>query len=98
MRAKWDEVHYSDGATYGERTIERALETVDEVYESERDSEDRSPLPLLSETSRESGSHPEEPTAAATRDGESVYLEERYRLLQQKVQSQAATISERSPT
>lgn len=32
-RAKWDEVHYADGATYGERTIERAVALVDETYE-----------------------------------------------------------------
>lgn len=32
MRSKWDEVHYADGSTYGERTIERALTVVDEVY------------------------------------------------------------------
>jgi primase-polymerase (primpol)-like protein len=32
MRDKWDEVHYADGATYGERTIERAIATTDEFY------------------------------------------------------------------
>lgn len=29
MRKKWDTVHYADGSTYGERTIERALTFVD---------------------------------------------------------------------
>jgi len=29
MREKWDTVHYADGSTYGERTIERALSFVD---------------------------------------------------------------------
>jgi len=29
MREKWDTVHYADGSTYGERTIERALMFVD---------------------------------------------------------------------
>ncbi|WP_277552337.1 phage NrS-1 polymerase family protein [Halobaculum limi] len=28
VRSKWDDVHYSDGATYGERTIERACKLV----------------------------------------------------------------------
>ena len=32
MRPKWDEVHYADGATYGERTVERACERVSEQY------------------------------------------------------------------
>jgi len=26
LREKWDEVHYADGSTYGEKTIERAVE------------------------------------------------------------------------
>lgn len=33
MREKWDEVHFADGSTYGERTIERAIDGTDEVYE-----------------------------------------------------------------
>lgn len=37
IREKWDEVHYSDGATYGERTLQRAIKTTDEFYEGTRD-------------------------------------------------------------
>lgn len=43
LRDKWDEVHYSDGSTYGERTIERAIEQTDDVYEPP--SEERSGEP-----------------------------------------------------
>ncbi|WP_224448673.1 hypothetical protein [Haloprofundus salilacus] len=32
VRPKWDEVHYADGATYGERTVERACVHVSEQY------------------------------------------------------------------
>ncbi|MFC6787135.1 hypothetical protein ACFQFH_15005 [Halobaculum halobium] len=32
LREKWDEVHFSDGATYGERTIERAIVRTDDLY------------------------------------------------------------------
>jgi primase-polymerase (primpol)-like protein len=32
MRPKWDEQHFADGATYGERTIERAIAGTDEFY------------------------------------------------------------------
>jgi len=32
MRPKWDEVHFSDGATYGERTVERAIAGSEEFY------------------------------------------------------------------
>ena len=32
-REKWDEVHYADGATYGEKTIERAIANTSEFYD-----------------------------------------------------------------
>jgi putative DNA primase/helicase len=35
MRNKWDKKHYSDGTTYGERTIERAISKVDDVYDDD---------------------------------------------------------------
>lgn len=33
MRPKWDEVHYADGSTYGEKTVERACRRVTEHYD-----------------------------------------------------------------
>lgn len=33
MRDKWDERHFADGSTYGEKTIERVIAGTDEVYE-----------------------------------------------------------------
>ena len=35
MREKWDEVHYADGSTYGEKTIERAVAGVSDYYDPE---------------------------------------------------------------
>jgi primase-polymerase (primpol)-like protein len=32
LRAKWDEVHYADGSTYGEKTVDRACKRVGETY------------------------------------------------------------------
>jgi primase-polymerase (primpol)-like protein len=32
MRGKWDEVHFADGSTYGEKTISRAAEQVTDYY------------------------------------------------------------------
>ncbi|KAB1186622.1 MULTISPECIES: hypothetical protein [Haloferax] len=32
-REKWDEVHYADGSTYGEKTIERAIAGTTEYYD-----------------------------------------------------------------
>ena len=31
-RDKWDAVHYADGSTYGDKTVERAIANTDEVY------------------------------------------------------------------
>jgi primase-polymerase (primpol)-like protein len=33
MRDKWDERHFADGSTYGEKTIERAIAGTDECYD-----------------------------------------------------------------
>ncbi|MES3161577.1 MAG: hypothetical protein PPP55_08415 [Halorubrum sp.] len=33
MGEKWDEVHYADGSTYGEKTIERAIANTSEFYD-----------------------------------------------------------------
>lgn len=38
MREKWDERHYADGSTYGEKTIERAIAGTDEFYAPPRSS------------------------------------------------------------
>jgi hypothetical protein len=45
-RPKWDERHYGDGKTYGEATIEKALEGATEFYAAADDEwEDPAPLP-----------------------------------------------------
>lgn len=33
LREKWDEVHYADGSTYGEKTVERACDRVSDHYD-----------------------------------------------------------------
>ncbi|WP_135855167.1 phage NrS-1 polymerase family protein [Halorussus salinus] len=35
LREKWDEVHYADGSTYGEKTIERAVGNTSAFYDPE---------------------------------------------------------------
>nr|WP_276259031.1 hypothetical protein [Haloglomus sp. DT116] len=44
MRPKWDEQHFADGATYGERTIERAIAGTDEFYTGSRGGSESSGL------------------------------------------------------
>jgi hypothetical protein len=36
IRSKWDQRHYGDGATYGEKTIQTAIERTTEVYQSQK--------------------------------------------------------------
>lgn len=46
MRSKWDERHYGDGRTYGQATIEKALEGAKEFYTTTDDEwEEPAPLP-----------------------------------------------------
>ena len=45
-RPKWDERHYGDGRTYGQATVEKALEGATEFYAVADDGEWEEPLPL----------------------------------------------------
>lgn len=38
FRQKWDEKHHADGATYGEETLDKAIETTEAVYSPSGDS------------------------------------------------------------
>lgn len=46
LREKWDEAHYADGSTYGEKTIERAIADTSEFYypDARDDSSDASSI------------------------------------------------------
>ena len=48
MRDKWIEPHYADGSTYGQKTIERAIEGTSEFYDpAGRTTQGRQPDPEL---------------------------------------------------
>lgn len=49
IRPKWDEQRYSDGSTYGERTIQRAIAKVDDYWDPDHYNE------LVSESNDDSG-------------------------------------------
>ena len=96
LREKWDEVHYADGRTYGEVTIERALQVTDERYEPSTgsgspDGADRSEAASdgFTETTAEAvaGSDSDAPPERSR-----AHLLERNRLLGQRVEEQAARI------
>ncbi|GAB7010836.1 hypothetical protein JCM31271_27790 [Halorubrum trueperi] len=86
-REKWDEVHYADGSTYGEKTIERAIATTSEFYDPDAgdDTEGRDT------TSAES-------SADARDDSERsrAYLTEKNRLLSERVDELEATLAEKT--
>ena len=87
LREKCDEVHYADGSTYGEKTIERAITTTSEFYDPDAgdDTADRDT------TSTES-------SADARDDSERsrAYLTEKNRLLSERVDELEATLEQKT--
>ncbi|MFD1565779.1 hypothetical protein ACFR99_19835 [Haloarchaeobius amylolyticus] len=90
LRDKWDEVHYADGSTYGEKTIERAVASTPEFYD-----------PDTRETATESAPRTSETSTAATRDKSErtpnrAYLVEKNRLLTDRVDELEATLEQKT--
>ncbi|WEL28133.1 phage NrS-1 polymerase family protein [Haloferax volcanii] len=87
LRAKWDEVHYADGSTYGEKTIERAIEATSEYYDpSPRDESTQSKLETEPETTDVDIDEPNRQNA---------YLIEKNQLLSTRVSELEATIEQK---
>ena len=86
LREKWDEVHYADGSTYGEKTIERAIATTSEFYDPDAgdDTADETP----------GGSSPD--VGAADSERSRAYLAEKNRLLSERVDELEATLAEKT--
>ncbi|WP_455429445.1 phage NrS-1 polymerase family protein [Natronorubrum halophilum] len=87
LRDKWDEVHYADGSTYGEKTIERAIANTSEFYDPDA-REDSSEASSRQSESSTAGSH-DEPTQNYA------YLVEKNRLLTDLVDDLEATLEEK---
>ena len=88
IREKWDEVHYADGSTYGEKTIERAIATTSEFYDPDAggDTEDSHDPPDGVAT----GGMPDEA------DRSRAYLAEKNRLLSERVDELEATLEQKT--
>jgi len=87
-REKWDEVHYADGSTYGEKTIERAIATTSEFYDPD-DGDDAA----------DSHDPPDRVTAGGTTDDADrsrAYLAEKNRLLSERVDELEATLEQKT--
>ena len=87
LREKWDEVHYADGSTYGEKTIERAIANTSEFYD-----------PDARDDSSEASSRQSESSTAGSCDEPAqnhAYLAEKNRLLTDRVDELEATLEEK---
>jgi FtsZ-binding cell division protein ZapB len=88
FREKWDEVHYADGSTYGEKTIERAIATTSEFYD-----------PDAGDDAADPHGPPDEVTAGGTPDDADrsrAYLAEKNRLLTKRVDELEATLEQKT--
>ncbi|WP_408960180.1 hypothetical protein [Natrinema sp. 74] len=87
LREKWDDVHYADGSTYGEKTIERAIANTSEFYDPDARDDSSKASSRQSESSvTSSGDEPAQNHA---------YLVEKNRLLTDRVDDLEATLKEK---
>lgn len=88
LREKWDEVHYADGSTYGEKTIERAVANTSEFYDPSSGDE-----VSLTNTSSEATSTDAE---RGESDRSRAYLAEKNRLLTERVAELEETLDQKT--
>ncbi|MCU4744115.1 hypothetical protein [Natronoglomus mannanivorans] len=89
IRGKWDDVHYSDGSTYGEKTVERAIANTDDVYDPSSGEETDQRKPRDGPTSTEQ-------TVGGTDGARAAYLAEKNQLLSERVSDLEATLEEKN--
>ncbi|GAB7011421.1 hypothetical protein [Halorubrum trueperi] len=87
-REKWDEVHYTDGSTYGEKTIERAITTTSEFYEPDAGDDIADAHDPATDSSPGGDAGDSERSRA--------YLAEKNRLLTERVDELEATLAEKT--
>ena len=96
IRPKWDEQHFANGDTYGERTIERAISGVSDFYEPS-ESNARTESSRQSSTTQ-SSDRPTKATQTKTDEQSSsrerAYLKEQNKVLTAKLKQQEATIEQ----
>ncbi|OIB57330.1 hypothetical protein [Natrialba sp. SSL1] len=88
LREKWDEIHYADGSTYGEKTLERAIANTSEFYDPDSGGEATQTSLTTSETSSNSDRNKSSRTHA--------YLAEKNRLLTDRVDELEETLKRKN--
>ncbi|MFC7237633.1 hypothetical protein ACFQS4_05275 [Saliphagus sp. GCM10025317] len=87
VRPKWDAVHYGDGTTYGERTLERAVEHTTEYYE---------PGAQKEATAKDRSRGTSEPARVRENDREMYYLARKNEILEKQVRILEETLEEKN--
>ncbi|WP_317176064.1 hypothetical protein [Halomontanus rarus] len=89
LREKWDDVHYSDGSTYGEKTVERAIANTDDVYDpsSGEGTDQREPQGRTTSSGQ---------TVGGTDGARTAYLAEKNQLLSERVSDLEATLKQKN--
>ncbi|MEY7849056.1 hypothetical protein AB7C87_07610 [Natrarchaeobius sp. A-rgal3] len=101
MRDKWDDIHYSDSSTYGEKTVERAISSTNDVYgPSNEDTTgttetQRAQTATAQGASRDGSSSSAERTVGGTDGARTPYLAEKNQLLSERVADLEATLEQK---
>ncbi|NGM71333.1 hypothetical protein G6M89_20410 [Natronolimnobius sp. AArcel1] len=98
LRDKWDEVHYSDGSTYGEKTVERAIASTEDVYTPSSGNETSTggaQTTAAQGTSQDGPTSTTERTVSGTDGARAAYLAEKNQLLNERVSALEATLEQK---
>ncbi|QCC57183.1 hypothetical protein NP511_22260 (plasmid) [Natrinema thermotolerans] len=102
LRDKWDEVHYADGSTYGEKTVERAIANTDDVYDPSSSEASRGKQTkkrgqtTIQEPAQDGQSSTTEQTLGGTEGTRAAYLAEKNQLLTDRVDELEATLEQKN--
>ena len=102
LRDKWDEVHYADGSTYGEKTVERAIANTDDVYDPSSSEASRGKQTkkrgqtTIQEPAQDGQSSATEQTLGGTEGTQAAYLAEKNQLLTDRVDELEATLEQKT--
>ena len=93
LREKWDEVHFADGSTYGEKTIDRAISNTSEFYDPDRGNRPKQSQ-ITTDSSGEADTEADVGLEESTRS--QAYLTEKNQLLADRVDELEATLEQKN--
>ncbi|MDQ2051640.1 hypothetical protein RBH26_14265 [Natronolimnohabitans sp. A-GB9] len=102
LRDKWDEVHYADGSTYGEKTVERAIANTDDVYDPSSSEASREKQTgkrgqtTIQDLAQDGPSSATDQTIGGTEGTQAAYLAEKNQLLTERVSDLEATLEQKN--